>query len=851
MLETDFFLTGARTLLARLRWRLGGRGSSTFASPANAADPQTGATQRLQAILDTVLDGIVTIDGQGHIESFNAAASRIFGYTANEVIGRNVGLLMPGAEARAHDDHLRRYSRTNKSTIIGVERELLGCRKDGSSFPMELAITEVNLGDRRIFTGVVCDISERKQSQQALAAAHHNLERKVKERTAELEQANAALKDSEATLRLVTDALPIMISYVDREGRFRFVNKEYEARFRRPKSRIIGQRPADLLTREFYGKVRGHVEAALNGEQRSFEESFVDVDGQTKWFSATYVPHLHDSGEVLGYFALAEDVTERRKTEHAIEAAEAKYRELYDKAPYAYVSVDAKDGTLRIFNKAFADILGYEVNELKGARVSTVYADTPDGAPIGREIYSRMISGQTTRNAEVQWLHKSGLIIWVSVSVDPVKDQRGNVIESRGVAIEISARKHAELALRENEERFRDFAESGSDTFWELDQELRYKSSSGNFLPDFALPEFFFGKTPWELKNLEASEKEWTRHIENLKAHRPFRNFTYKEDDGQGDARYHRMSGKPLFDEDGDFEGYRGTASDVTDLVCAEWELEKQIAELEAANEANERQGRELVDIAEELAAARDQAEAANRAKSEFLANMSHELRTPLNAIIGFSEMIKSETFGPVGNTTYRGYASDIFESGEHLLGIINDILDLSKVESGADDLSEEEVDMAEVLRSIETLVRGRAERGRVELESEVAHGLPPMRGDKRKLKQILLNLVSNAVKFTDPGGTVTQKAWCDSTGGHVLQVCDTGVGMAPEDLPKAMSQFGQVRDLDGGSNEGTGLGLPLAQALVELHGGELQLESTLGVGTTATARFPPDRVCRGTGTEG
>ncbi len=125
------------------------------------------------------------------------------------------------------------------------------------------------------------------------------------------------------------------------------------------------------------------------------------------------------------------------------------------------------------------------------------------------------------------------------------------------------------------------------------------------------------------------------------------------------------------------------------------------------------------------------------------------------------------------------------------------------------------------------------------------------MRGDKRKLKQILLNLVSNAVKFTDAGGTVTQRAWCDSTGGHVLQVCDTGVGMAPEDLPKAMSQFGQVRELDGRSHEGTGLGLPLARALVELHGGEFQLESTLGVGTTATARFPADRVCRADGTRG
>ena len=813
--------------------------------------PQAGAAQRLQAILDTVLDGIVTIDGEGRIGSFNAAASRIFGYAADEVIGRNVGLLMPEAEARTHGDHLRRYSRTNKSTILGIEREILGRRKDGTTFPMELAVTEVNLGGRRILTGVICDITERKKSQLALAEAHRSLERKVKERTAELEQANEALKDSEATLRLVTDALPIMISYVDRGGRYRFVNKEYEVSFGRPKSQIVGKRPAEFLNPEFYGKVRGHMEAALNGEQRSIEESFVDADGQTKWYSATYVPHLHDSGEVLGYFALAEDITARRNAERAIEAAEAKYRELYDSAPYAYITIDAKSKTLTGFNAAFADLLGYGSDDLHGMKLSEIYADTPDGTPKGKEIFQQLVTGKKTRNAEVQWRHKSGRPIWVSVSVDPVKNERGDVVASRGVAVEITARKQAELALRESHARFQDLAESASDTFWELDSELRFVTSFGDFLPDYTLPASYAGQTPWELFETDGNDEGWAKHISDLEARRAFRDFTYRIAAKDRNPRYIRTSGKPIFDGDGVFRGYRGTSTDVTSLVLAEKELEERVMQLELAKEAIERQGTELAGLAEDLSAARDQAEAANRAKSDFLAHMSHELRTPLNAIIGFSEMIKSETFGPVGSTKYRGYATDIFDSGEHLLGIINDILDLSKVESGVDELSEEDVDMADVIRSIETLVRGRAERGGVTLESEVSHGLPPMRGDKRKLKQILLNLVSNAVKFTDPGGTVTQKAWCDSTGGHVLQVCDTGVGMAPQDLPKAMSQFGQVRELDGRSNEGTGLGLPLAQALVELHGGEFQLESTLGVGTTATARFPPDRVCRADGTRG
>ncbi len=250
---------------------------------------------------------------------------------------------------------------------------------------------------------------------------------------------------------------------------------------------------------------------------------------------------------------------------------------------------------------------------------------------------------------------------------------------------------------------------------------------------------------------------------------------------------------------------------------------------------------REAIEV--DLRSAKEQAEIGTRAKSEFLATMSHELRTPLNAIIGFSEIIGAETFGPVGSVKYREYASDIHESGRHLLDLINDILDLSKVESGMDELHEEDVDVFVVADSVFRLVRQRADKHGVKLKSEISDESPTLRVDERKLKQMLVNLLSNAIKFTKAGGTVTLKGWCRMESGYVFQVIDTGIGIALEDIPKALSQFGQVDSALNRQHEGTGLGLPLTKSLVELHGGSLDLQSDVGVGTTVTLRFPAERI--------
>jgi two-component system, cell cycle sensor histidine kinase DivJ len=239
-----------------------------------------------------------------------------------------------------------------------------------------------------------------------------------------------------------------------------------------------------------------------------------------------------------------------------------------------------------------------------------------------------------------------------------------------------------------------------------------------------------------------------------------------------------------------------------------------------------------------ELERARDAAEEASRAKTEFLANMSHELRTPLNAVIGFADILSGEMFGKLSEARYREYARLIHESGKHLLNVVNDILDISKVEAGKFRLVKEPVDVGALVALSCDIMRHAAEQRSLALIAEVAPGLPLLPTDRRTCKQMLLNLIANAIKFTDPGGVVRVSAR-ETQGDIELSVADNGIGIAKQDLPKLGNPFVQANNAYGRAGHGTGLGLSVVSGLAELHGGRLVLESTLGQGTTATIILP------------
>jgi PAS domain S-box-containing protein len=391
----------------------------------------------------------------------------------------------------------------------------------------------------------------------------------------------------------------------------------------------------------------------------------------------------------------------------------------------------------------------------------------------------------------------------------------GFIFLFRALATQFRRLEEHSAELERSEARFRDFALSSSDWFWETDEQHRMTYISDDIRAFGQDPASRIGRSRMELAADAGSEMaKWEQHFALLNRHEPFRDFVYNRKVGDQPENYVSVSGDPLFDAGGRFLGYRGTARDITKQVLAE---------------------RSLRD-------AKEAAEVANITKSQFLANMSHELRTPLNAIIGFSEALELGIGGPL-DPRVAEYIRLIHQSGQHLHNVINDILDLAKVDAGKFVLHDEQgVDPRAIVTGCMTLICSHAVAAGIELSTQLEPDLPELIADPTRLKQILLNLLSNAIKFTQSGGSVVLATYCTAEGGVAFAVRDTGPGMTPDEIEVALQPFGQVEAAHTRRYEGTGLGLPLARRLAELHGGSLEVKSEKGKGTTVTVTLPPER---------
>jgi signal transduction histidine kinase len=388
----------------------------------------------------------------------------------------------------------------------------------------------------------------------------------------------------------------------------------------------------------------------------------------------------------------------------------------------------------------------------------------------------------------------------------------------RGTGTEVTTRARSDAEVDGLRQAVQDLSELASAWCWEAGADLRITRLSEDYEAHAGLPrEESLGGLLDELWRLD---EEGRALLADRQAFRG-RHAVWLHA-GRNEERRFAISGRPVLDDRERFAGYRGIGVDVTEHASPE----------AIGSPAGE--------------TATESAERASQAKSDFLANMSHELRTPLNAIIGFSDAMRSQTLGEIGNERYLRYAEDIHLSAGHVLDIVNQILDLSRIEAGQLELEEEAVDIPGLIDHCCRMIQSEVEKAEIELKVKVDSDLPRIRADAAKIRQIILNLLTNAVKFTPSGGRIRVTAGLGAEGQLDIEVRDTGVGIKSGDIPKVLTRFGQSEEVSQTSGRGAGLGLSITKSLVELHGGTFEIVSRKGRGTRAIVRLPKERILTG-----
>ena len=625
---------------------------------------------------------------------------------------------------------------------------------------------------------------------------------------------DAAIREKDDILLAFMDSATDSFLILDNNLTFVDANRRVFENLRLSRGQFVGRHLLEVApSAKAAGREQLYGEVLRTGEPARFEFSAKRRStGRHARLSATAF-RIRES--LLGI--MLHDITDIVEAKRAVEVSEARYRSLYETAPGGIMTAN-RDGTILEANPAAHRMFGYEPGEMHGLNVVQLRADTPEGKSRGHAAFTRFRRDEKVENSEQQRLRKDGSLFWITLSIDPVFDESGMVIESRSVVIDITERRKMEEALAARDRHMRAILDNIADAVVTMDVGGVIESVN-------PAAEAMFGFTADELLG---------EHVTVLMAE-PDRSAH----DSYVDSYLRNGIGKILG------IGPRAVTARRKDgrLFPIELSLGSLLVEgrqvfVGAMRDNTERRKMEVA-----LRAAKEEAERANSAKTRFLANASHELRTLLNAILGFSGLLGREIHGAIGSPKYLEYAADIGSSGEHLLSLITDLLDVAKIESGRVDLVETEIDVDKTVDRCQALVADQASRGQITFSKTISPEVGLLHGDRRIVTQILLNLLSNAVKFTEAGGCVDVAAAIGSNGELVLAVKDTGVGLAPEDIPKALETFGQVENPLSGAHKGTGLGLPLVQSFAEMHGGRLEIESELGVGTTVSVVFPRERV--------
>ncbi|WP_020592246.1 ATP-binding protein [Kiloniella laminariae] len=623
------------------------------------------------------------------------------------------------------------------------------------------------------------------------------------------EGAVSALKDSERRFRDIAGAATDWFWEMGPELRFSFVSQLQEWN-------LLGKSLIDLQGQDL---ADGRLLKTLETRQsfRDLELLVPDLAGTPRIIRLSGVPIFDEQDEFIGYRGAGSDITERRLDQQKMATAHARLFRAFESFSGAVTLYDEED-KLVAFNRRFQEI--FFPGRPMAIRVGMTYKEV---------IVSYANTGQDPRSLERQERYIETLLqrrgkrnrefrltenVWLKVI-----DHRTPENDLFTVYTDISDFKAREQELLDLSSENHRLAAAVSSTdagvliadATTVDRSVVYINPAFTRLTGYNLAEtkqlhagFLQGREtdPKVRKELEAALRDYHHVCIDM--------LNYRRD---GKTFWNQFDLSPIFAQDGTIQYF----------VCVMHDISGQ------------------KEVEKELTVLKESAELANRTKSEFMALMSHELRTPLNAILGFSEILANEMFGPLGSPRYKDYARDVNESGTHLLDLINDILDLSKAEAGKIELVDELLDLNSVVQRCSNMLSDRAIQAGLEFKQDLAEDLPVLRGDERRIKQVLINLISNALKFTPAGGKVNVTSRL-SERGIELVVRDNGIGMSEDDIPKALAPFGQVDSSLSRKHEGTGLGLPLSKRLTEMHGADFILESTPDVGTVVTLIFPIEK---------
>ena len=638
----------------------------------------------------------------------------------------------------------------------------------------------------------------------------------VHRRTVAREAASAARALSEQRYREFEEMTSIWIWETDAEDRFTHVTGTGE---RTAPSPTIGRKRADMIEHTLeHGARETHLAALARREPfRDFVYRLRRADGSSEWIKVSGRPIFAPDGRFLGYRGTGMTVTAEIESALRARAAERQLAAAIESSPWAFALFDRMDRLIlcntrcrEMFESPAGDhvVLGRTFEAMLRTRVDS--GAIADALADNETWIAKRMAYHRDPVGNFEMRQRNGR--WVQIT-----EQRTREGFTISIFSDVTALRERDEAVRKSEEQLRVAFDAAPIGMAILDMEGRYQRVNPALCELFGYTESeLMGRSFLEITH-PSYRKAGEEHTRQLRAG--------EIDTVEMEKRYIAKDGR--------------TVHALTRVGAVRGASGRPVQMLTQIIDISLRKQEE-----DELVAAKEQAELANRTKSEFLANMSHELRTPLNAIIGFSEIVAGELFGPIGAPRYVEYVQDIHTSGIHLLSIISDILDLSKIEAGRRELTESPIDLHDAAEASLRLVRGRAENSSVRLVNGIARDATPrLLADERAVKQILLNLLSNAVKFTPEGGRVAVGAELRGDGSLAVTVDDTGIGIAPENIPRALAPFSQLDSSLTRRYEGTGLGLPLVKSLIELHGGTLELESEEGKGTLATLVFPPARV--------